>query len=245
MGTDCNMCHTNGDGRNPYIGSSQDDGNGDSPGFGCSGCHNGTGLRLHHEANGQDFCFQCHSRVPAAPNENVDPPYYGTAGTNASDACNAVMAGNTGENWTTNDFIGLDNDGDDFYDLADSDCSVLPSGAGDAAQLILALEANGDLTMSWGDSCVAGDSDFGLYEGVMQPIPAKGGGPRDFSSHQFVQCTTAGANSATITPAAGDFQYFMVVPSNGAEEGSYGADSQGVERGQGVNSCATQSIAAC
>ena len=40
-------------------------------------------------------------------------------------------------------------------------------------------------------------------------------------------------------------QYYLVVPSNGAEEGSYGADTQGAERGQGVNSCATQSVAAC
>ena len=59
-----------------------------------------------------------------------------------------------------------------------------------------------------------------------------------------MQCTTTGAKSATITPA-GDLQYYLVVPSNGAEEGSYGPDSQGVERGQGANSCATQTVSAC
>jgi hypothetical protein len=243
MGTDCNMCHTNGDGRNPYIGSSQDDGNGDSPGPGCSGCHNGNGLRKHHAANSVTFCSSCHTLVDP-PLENVNPEYYGTAGTLANDACNTAMAGNTGENWTTNDFIGLDNDGDNFYDTADPDCSVAASGAGESGQLLVTMEANGDLSFTWSDSCLTSDNDFGLYEGVLQPIPALGGAARVFNSHQFVQCTTTGAKAATITPT-GDMQYYMVVPSNGAEEGSYGADSLGAERGQGVNSCATQIVAAC
>ena len=245
MNTDCNMCHTNGDNRNPFIGSSADDGNGDSPGPGCAGCHNPQGLRLHHENNGQTFCGSpgCHS-LTAAPPENTLPEYYGTAGTQANNPCNATMSARTGENWTLNDFIGLDNDGDNFYDAADPDCSVAPSGAGESGQLLVTMEANGDLSFTWSDSCLTSDNDFGLYEGVLQPIPPLGGAARVFDSHQFVQCTTTGTNGATVTPT-GDMQYYLVVPTNGAEEGSYGADSQGAERGQGINSCVTQLVGAC
>jgi hypothetical protein len=109
MNTDCNMWHTNDDTRNPYIGSSQEDGNGNSPGLGCSGRHNGRGLR--------------------------------------------IGAARTNENWTLNDFEGLDNDCDNVYDTADPDCTVLPAGSGEAPLLTVALELNGDLSFSWGDSC--------------------------------------------------------------------------------------------
>lgn len=243
MNTDCDMCHTSGDNRNPFIGSSDVDGDGNANGPGCNGCHNGVGLRLHHNANGQTFCFDCHSNVPAPP-ENTNPEYYGTPGTRATDSCNGTMAARTGENWTLNDFVGLDNDGDDFYDAADPDCTVQPLGAGAAAQLELTLEANGDLSFTWGDSCALSDNDYGVYEGVMEPIPAGGAGPRDFSSHQFVQCSTSGGTTATITPS-GDMMYYLVVPSNGSEEGSYGTDRAGAERGPGISACATQILAAC
>jgi hypothetical protein len=256
MGTDCAMCHSNGDQKNPYIGASSKDGNGLDDGPGCTGCHNGTGLRLHHEVNGQDFCFECHSRTPPAPNENVNPVYYGTPGTNADDSCNATASARTGENWTLNDFEGLDNDGDNFYDTADSDCSVMPAGAGESGQLMLTLEANGDLTLSWSDSCNLADTDYGVYEGVLAaippvatPLPDPVDRPvRDFSTHQFVQCSTGGGTAATFTPGA-DLRYYLVVPSNGTSEGSYETDRPApagpTQRGQGVSSCETQTVAAC
>ena len=248
MNTDCNMCHTNGDNRNPYIGSSQEDGDGNSGGPGCSGCHDGQGLRLHHANNGQTFCGSagCHS-LTAGPAENMNPEYYGTPGTNADDGCNTVMAARTGENWSLNDFIGLDNDGDNFYDTADPDCAVQPTGAGESGLLMVVMEANGDLSFTWADSCLASDNDYGLYEGVLQPIPPLGGAARVFDTHQFVQCTTSGANSTTVTPT-GDLQYYLVVPTNGVEEGSYGTNNFSgtqTERGQGINSCVTQLLGTC
>ena len=59
------------------------------------------------------------------PEENVNPPYYGTADTRVDNACNDVLAANTNENWTIGDFIGTDNDGDNLYDLADYSCGPL------------------------------------------------------------------------------------------------------------------------
>jgi hypothetical protein len=268
MNTDCDMCHTSGDNRNPFIGSSQIDGNGDPGGPGCTGCHNGNGLRLHHAANGQDFCFSpgCHTSA-AAPPEDTIPEYYTSTMTNARGPCNDVAALKTNENWTIgscsvttstgcdadNDcpssetctfvYEGLDNDGDNLYDTADPDCQTGPAGSGrvplDAlaagTPLQLFRQANGDLALSWDLSCLASDDDYGVYEGTI-------GGT--FNNHGFVTCTTAGAQNTTITPAAGD-TYYLVVPTNGSVEGSYGLNSAGTERSQGPSTCATQMIGDC
>ena len=71
MATNCNLCHTSGDGRNPYIGSS--DGTAINVGYGCVGCHGreedaghdsrsagrGAGLRQHHTNAGVNACAGC------------------------------------------------------------------------------------------------------------------------------------------------------------------------------------------
>lgn len=75
--------------------------------------------------------------------------------------------------------------------------------------------------LTWDDSCLAADDDYAVYEGVLG----------DFTSHAPVQCSTGGATSATITPAAGG-TFYLVVPHNGVYEGSYGVDSAGAERPQ-------------
>jgi hypothetical protein len=90
------------------------------------------------------------------------------------------------------------------------------------------------LTLKWGTSCSAGDSDYEVYEG---PIG-------DFTSHVPVMCSTAGSNQATFTPAA-DNRYYLVVPRNAAREGSYGTNSAGVERPQSTTACMTRLIAGC
>ncbi len=123
MDTQCNLCHTSNDNNNPYIGSS--DGTSNNEGLGCTGCHDKFGLRAHHAINGVADCLDCHDSDGPPPEENVIPPYYGTADTNVDDPCNSVLAANTGENWTIGDFIGTDNDGDNLYDLADYSCGPL------------------------------------------------------------------------------------------------------------------------
>jgi len=116
MGTACNLCHSTGDDNNPFIKSS--DGTANNPGLGCGGCHEPTGLRNHHVVTGAADCYECHEPV-TPPAENVKPPYYGTADTFAKNPGNEVQVANTNENWSVGDFVGLDNDGNDLYDLAD------------------------------------------------------------------------------------------------------------------------------
>jgi hypothetical protein len=117
MATACNLCHT---GTNPpvtvHIGSSI--GTANNPGLGCTGCHVGAGLRAHHLINNVTECLDCHD-AEVSPAENVSPPYYGTADTRVRNPGNDVLAANTNENWSVGDFIGLDNDGNNLYDLAD------------------------------------------------------------------------------------------------------------------------------
>jgi hypothetical protein len=47
-----------------------------------------------------------------------------------------------------------------------------------------------------------------------------------------------------VDPAAGN-RYYLVVPTNGVVEGSYGLTSEGDERLQGSSACMPQSIASC
>lgn len=116
MGTDCNLCHRSDDNDNPFIGSS--DGTANNPGLGCGGCHEPVGLRKHHVVTGTIECYDCHTAA-TPPAETVKPPYYGTVDTKAKNPGNTVLVANTNENWSVGDFLGLDNDGNNLYDLAD------------------------------------------------------------------------------------------------------------------------------
>ena len=134
MNTDCALCHLSTDNRNPYTKLS--DGVGSVSGVGCTGCHNPLGLRAHHAANGITLCAGCHDDTGLTPPaENVAPPYYGTAYTRARNPANPVAAAKTNENWSIGDFLGLDNDGDNLYDMTDPDnapATGLWAGAVDA-----------------------------------------------------------------------------------------------------------------
>jgi hypothetical protein len=118
MATACNLCHTGtSDTRVPtFIGTSN--GTANNSGLGCTGCHVSAGLRAHHLNNGVAECLDCHE-AEAAPAENVKPPYYGTPDTKASNPGNTVQVANTNENWSVGDFLGLDNDGNNLYDVTD------------------------------------------------------------------------------------------------------------------------------
>jgi hypothetical protein len=118
MATACNLCHINTSHIPVIIGLSI--GTTNNPGISCTGCHVPAGLRKHHTINGVTECYDCHdpaSDVPAP--ENVKPPYYGTLDTKVNNPGNTVLAANTNENWSIGDYLGLDNDGNNLYDLAD------------------------------------------------------------------------------------------------------------------------------
>lgn len=146
MGTACDLCHSNGDNRNPYIGRSNSTAN--NSGLGCTGCHQAAGLRAHHDRNGVNSCVGCHG-TETAPPESTPPPYYGTADTKASNPCNDNPIANSGENWSVGDFLGLDNDGDNLYDLADFDCGpgyLLTDVAKEGANVRITWETVGGRT---------------------------------------------------------------------------------------------------
>ena len=111
----------------------------------------------------------------------------------------------------------------------------IPNGADvPGSQLSVDKEAGGEITLSWGASCLLGDTDFEVYEGTLG----------DFTSHAAKFCTTGGATTKTFSPAAGS-TYYLVVPRNASREGSYGTDSGVNERPQGGSACLVQSIDAC
>jgi hypothetical protein len=114
---------------------------------------------------------------------------------------------------------------------------AVPAGrvpAGAPGVPLTLTKSGSDVTLQWGASCLAADADYEIYEGTLG----------SFSSHAPKLCTTGGALTAAITPIEGD-RYFLVVPTNGTSEGSYGTQSGGGERPQGSSACFARMIGSC
>ena len=90
-----------------------------------------------------------------------------------------------------------------------------------------------ELTLTWPGSCLAGDTDFEVYEGALD----------DPGGLEPVTCTTGGATTYTYAP--GGDRFFLVVPRNTAYEGSYGADGAGAERLPSALACLAQEVSVC
>ena len=78
------------------------------------------------------------------------------------------------------------------------------------------------------------DNEYAIYEGNVG----------SYYNHASKFCSTGGATTWTFTPATWD-AYYLVVPHNGINEGSYGLDSASNERPQGVPACLPQLIGVC
>jgi Zn-dependent metalloprotease len=97
----------------------------------------------------------------------------------------------------------------------------------------LTLEKSGsNIALTWGDSCVASDSDYAVYEGTLG----------SFDTHTPRFCTTFGATTMTFAPASGS-SYYLVVPQSVDREGSYGTDGAGNERPRSGSACLPQALA--
>lgn len=119
MGAACNLCHTGDSSTRFPVAIGRSNGTANNPAIGCGGCHEPLGLRKHHLVNGVTSCVTCHSNDGPPPPETTKPTYYGTADTKVRNPANDVLLSNTNENWSVGDFLGLDNDGNNHYDLAD------------------------------------------------------------------------------------------------------------------------------
>lgn len=95
-------------------------------------------------------------------------------------------------------------------------------------------DLEGDLLLTWGRSCVPCDTDYEVYEGMLE----------NFTSHAYVFCGTGGDTSATVPLTEGN-SYYLVVPRNPTEEGSYGTRSDGIERPPATSACVPQAIDGC
>ena len=146
------------------------------------------------------------------------------------------------------DVAVFDIDGDGWNDLVLGRCSgtqvymnVPPQPAGGVPDgdtiagepLTVERKPLGRVELDWSASCTPTDTDYEVYEGVLG----------DFTSHVAVACSTEGAT--TLTFAAGDAAYFLVVPRNASREGSYGSDSAGNERPKAAAPCLAQEVTAC
>jgi hypothetical protein len=73
----------------------------------------------------------------------------------------------------------------------------------------------GELELAWGASCGASADDYAVYEGDLHV----------WYDHRYIQCSTAGALTASIEPGP-ESHYYLVVPLDPVHEGSYGRDSE-------------------
>ncbi len=101
-----------------------------------------------------------------------------------------------------------------------------------AVPLTLSKALTPAIKLDWSASCRASDTDYGVYEGTIGGL---------FDNHQQVVCSTAGALTHTLTPNS-TRSYYLVVPNDGTDEGSYGDGSNDVERPQGTMFCFAQNI---
>ena len=90
------------------------------------------------------------------------------------------------------------------------------------------------ILFTWGDSCSPTDTDYAIYEGTLG----------DFTSHVPRTCSTGGLTEHDLIP---NFfgNYYLVVPSDGGNEGSYGLDSTGVPRSTSATACLPAAESGC
>lgn len=91
----------------------------------------------------------------------------------------------------------------------------------------------GTLGLAWGASCGAAN-DYEVYEGALGT----------FGSYAPLLCTTSGSTNAVITTSSGG-RFYLVVPRNGTNEGSYGKDGTGTERPPSAFPCLPQTLGGC
>jgi len=116
------------------------------------------------------------------------------------------------------------------------DCESAGAPAGGVSDLSIGKVAGmpQKLDLEWSGSCVPGDGDFAIYAGTLGA----------FGSPAAQVCSTRGATTQVVS-SGGAARYFLVVPNNGAREGSAGLGVGGAERSLGGSACLVQQISSC
>ena len=107
-------------------------------------------------------------------------------------------------------------------------------GSGSLPATLLLDRAGAQLDLFWSASCLTSDSDYAVYEGTLG----------SFTSHAPIACSTGNALTHSAALPAGN-AYYLVVPNNLFNEGSYGLDSAGQERPAFANACFARAVGIC
>ncbi len=112
----------------------------------------------------------------------------------------------------------------------------VPDGReGTGQPVTIAKLPTGEIALTWSaSSCAAAGADYEIYAGTIG----------DFTRHAPRLCSTGGSTSATIS-GPGSSEYYLVVPRDGAAEGSYGVDGSGNPRPPSAAACLPQSATGC
>lgn len=109
--------------------------------------------------------------------------------------------------------------------------------AADAPGRTGTLSVDAARTLVWDPPCNDLDvpgQDFAVYRGTLGA----------FGVYTAATCSTSGQRQWAI-PASGADEFFLVVPTTSTDEGSYGRDGEGNERGVSGAACKPQSVAYC
>jgi len=100
--------------------------------------------------------------------------------------------------------------------------------------LTLERTVEGAVRLTWGDSCSPADDGYTVYQGNLG----------NFTSSIPLGCDPITDTTTTVAAPFGD-AWFLIVPRRGDVEGSYGSDSEGIERPASGLACLPQVPGAC
>ena len=205
--------------------------------FGCTGCPGacvcpgfGPGVpfrfnmtiargNLAFPLGGQDF-------TPDGSQEDLMSESVAMTTTTSTNSCSGMGIGTT--------FCELaDGSSDAFVPRA----TILGSETAPGGRIVGLTATKGvgtSVTLNWLPSCSSADTNYEVYEGSIG----------SWYSHVPVACTTSGAKTLTFGAASGD-RYYLVVPTSGTTEGSYGKNGASVERPVSASACVPQAVGTC
>jgi len=114
-------------------------------------------------------------------------------------------------------------------------CYFISGAPGRVLNTLLAAKSGTNIALSWlapGGTC--SPTAYGLYRGTL---------PWTTYNHASVTCGIA--STSYSTPSGTGSYYYLIVPLNATNEGSYGRASSGSEIPQGSSPCLTQSLTVC